>query len=74
MKLCNNKTLKLILPNLRHPQPFIKDEVLKLKDDIFFVSLQTILSTCFIVTKRQSCSPSVNNAKKHERQGDVKRR
>ena len=59
--------------NLRHSQLFIKDEVLKLKDGIFFANLQTILPTCFFVTKRQSCSPSVKNAKKHERQGDVKR-
>ena len=60
--------------NLRHPQLCIKDEFLELKDGNFFANLQTILPTCFIVTKRQSCSPSVNNAKKHEHKGDVKRR
>ena len=47
---------------------------LELKDGNFFANIQTILPTCFIVTKRQSCSPSVNNAKKHEHKGDVKRR
>ena len=56
------------------PQLFIKDEFLELKDGNFFANLQTILPTCYIVTKRQSCSPSVNNAKKHEHKGDVKRR
>ena len=50
-------------PNLRHPQLYIKEEFLELKDGTFFANLQTILPTCFIVTKRQSCSPSVNNAK-----------
>ena len=47
---------------------------LELKDGNFFANLQTILPTNFIITKRQSCSPSVNNAKKHEHKGDVKRR
>ena len=47
---------------------------LELKDGNFFANLQTILPTYFIITKRQSCSPSVNNAKKHEHKGDVKRR
>ena len=61
-------------PNLRHPQLFIKDEFLELKDGNFFANLQTILPTCFIVTKPQSCSSSVNNAKKHEHKGDVRRR
>ena len=56
------------------PQLFIKDEFLELKDGNFFANLQTILPTCFIVTKRQSCSPSINNAKKHEHKGDVKRK
>ena len=37
-------------------------------------NLQTIMPTCFIVTKGQSCSLSVNNPKKHEHKGDVKRR
>ena len=37
--------------NLRHPQLSIKDEVLKLKDGIFFANLQKILPTCFIVTE-----------------------
>ena len=36
---------------------------LELKDGNFFANLQTMLPTCFIVIKRQSCSPSVNNAK-----------
>ena len=40
-------------PNLRHPQLFIKDDLLELKDGNFFANLQTILPTCFIVTKRQ---------------------
>ena len=61
-------------PNLRHPQLFIKDEFLELKDGNFFANLQIILPTCFIVTKRQSCSPNIYNAKKHDHKGDVKRR
>ena len=65
--------IEVTFPNLRHPQLFIRDEVLELKDGNFFANLQTILPTCFIVTKLQSYSPSVNNAKKHEHQGDVKR-
>ena len=64
--------IEVILPNLRHPQLSIKDEVLKLKDGIFFANLQTILPFCFIFTKRYSCTRRVNYAKKHERQGDVK--
>ena len=66
--------IEVTFPNLRHPQLFIKDFFLKLKDGNFFANLQAILPTCFIVTKRQSCSPSVNNAKTHEHKGDVKRR
>ena len=66
--------MEVTFPNLRHPKLFIKDEFLELKDGNFFANFQTILPTCFIVTKRQSCSPSVNNAKKHEHKGDVKRR
>ena len=66
--------IEVTFPNLRHPQFFIKDEFLELKDGNFLTKLQTILPTCFIVTKRQSCSPSVNNVKKHEHKGDVKRR
>ena len=66
--------IKVTFPNLRHPKLFIKDEFLELKDGNFFANLQTIMPTCFIVTKRQSCLPSVNNAKKHEHKGDVKRR
>ena len=66
--------IEVTFPNLRHPQLFIKDEFLDLKDGNFFAYLQTILPTCFIVTKRRSCSPSVDNAKKHEHKGDVKRR
>ena len=50
----------------------LKDEFLELKDGNFFANLQKILPTCFIVNKRQSCSLSVNNAKKHEHEGDVK--
>ena len=65
--------IKGTFPNLRHSQLFIKDEILELKDGNFFSNLQTILPTCFIVTKRQSCSLSVNNAKKREHKGDVKR-
>ena len=65
--------IEATFPNLRHPQLFIKDEFLELEDGNFFANLQTILPTCFIVTKRQSCLPSVNNAKKHEHKGDVKR-
>ena len=65
--------LKLLI-NLRHPQLFIQDEFLELKDGNFFANLQTILPTCFIVTKRQSCSPSAKNAKKHEQKGGVNRR
>ena len=60
--------------NLRHPQLFIKGDVMELKDSNFFANLQTILPTCFILTKCQSCSASANNAKKHEHKGDVKRR
>ena len=44
----------LVLPNLRHPQLSIKDEVLKLKDGVFFANFQTILPTCFIFTKYYS--------------------
>ena len=66
--------IEITFPNLRYPQLFIKEEVLKLKDGILFANLKIIMQICFIVTKRQSCSPSVNNAKKHERQGDVKLR
>ena len=58
--------IEVTCPNLRHLKLFIQDEFLKLKDGNFFANLQTILLTCLIVTKRQSCSPSVNNAKKHE--------
>ena len=65
--------IEATFPTLRHSQLFIKDEFLELKDGNFFANLQTILPTCFIVTKRQSCSHSVNNAKKHEHKGDVKR-
>ena len=66
--------IEVSFPNLRHPQLFIKDEFLELKDGNFFENLQTILLLCYIVTKRQSCSPSVMNAKKHGHKGDVKRR
>ena len=58
--------IEVIFPNLRRPKLFIKDEFLELKDGNFFANVQTILPACFIVTKHQSCSPSVNNAKKHE--------
>ena len=44
--------IEVTFRNLRHPQPFIKDEFLELKDGNFFANLQTILPTCFIVTKR----------------------
>ena len=44
--------IEVTFPNLRHPQLFIKDEFLELKDGNFFANLQTILPTCFIVTKR----------------------
>ena len=66
--------IEATFPNLRHRQFFIKDEFLELKDGNFFANLQIILPTCFIVSKRQSCSPSINNAKTHELKGDVKRR
>ena len=66
--------IEVTFPNLRHPQLFIKYEFLELKDGNFFANLQTILPTCFIFTKRQSYSLSVNNAKKHEHKGDIKRR
>ena len=66
--------IEVSFPNLRHPQLFINDEFLELKDGNSFANLQTILPTCFVVTKRQSCSPSVNNAKKYEHKNDVKRR
>ena len=65
--------IEVTFPNLRHPQLFIKDEFLELKDGNFFANLQRILPTCFIGTKRQSCSSSVNIAKKLEHKGDVKR-
>ena len=64
--------IEVTFSNLRYPQLFIKDEFLELKHGNFFANLKTILPTCFIVTKRQSCSPSVNNAKKLEHKGDVK--
>ena len=66
--------IEVTFPNLCHPQLFIKYVFLEIKDGNFFANLQTILPTCNIVTERQSCSPSVNNAKKHEHKGDVKRR
>ena len=66
--------IEVTFPNLCHPQLFIKDDFLELKDGNFFANLQTIPPTCFIVTKRQSCSRSVDNAKKHRNKGDVKRR
>ena len=66
--------IKVTFPNLRHPQLFIEDDFLEIKECNFFAYLQTILPTCFIVTKRQSCPPSVNIAKKHEHKGDIKRR
>ena len=66
--------IEVTFPKLRHPQLFIKDEFWELKDGNFFANLQTILPTSFIVTRRQSYSPSVVNAKKHEHKGDVKRR
>ena len=66
--------IEVTFPNLRHPQLFIEDEFLELKNSNFFANLQTILPSCFIVTNRQSCSPSVNNAKEHEHNVDVKRR
>ena len=59
--------IEVTFPNLRHRQPFNKDVFYQLKDGNFFANLQSILPTSFIVTKRQSCSLSVNNAKKHER-------
>ena len=65
--------IEVTFPNLRHPQLVIKDEFLELKDGNFFANLQTILPTCFIVAKSQSCSLSVNIAKKHEHKGDIKR-
>ena len=55
--------IEVTFPNLLHPQLFISDEFLQLKDGNFSANLQTILPTCFIATKCQSCSPSVNNAK-----------
>ena len=66
--------IEVTFPSMRYPQLFIKDEFFKLKDGNFFANLQTILSISFIVTKCQSCLPSVNNAEKHEHKGDVKRR
>ena len=66
--------IEVTFPNLCHPSLFIKDAFLELKDGNFFANLQTILPTNFIVTKRQSCSPSLNNVKKHEHNGDVKHR
>ena len=66
--------IAVTFPNLRHPQLFIKNEFWELKDGNFFANLQTLLPTCFIVTKRKSCPPSIKNAKKHEHKGDVKRR
>ena len=48
-----------LLQNLRHSQLFIKDEILEIKDGIFFANFQTILLIRFIVTKRQRCSPNV---------------
>ena len=66
--------IEVTFPNLRHPQLFIKDEFLELKDGNFSANLQTRQPTWLIVTKRQSCSPSANNAEKHEHKGDVKRR
>ena len=51
--------IDVIFPNFRYPQLFIIDEFLELEDGNFFANLQTIVPTCIIVTKLQSCSPSV---------------
>ena len=66
--------IEVTFPNLRHPKLFIKDEFSELKEGNFFANLKLVRVTCFIVTKRQSCSTSVNNAKKYEHKDDVKRR
>ena len=42
--------IEVNFPNLRHPQLFIKDEFLELKEGNFFANLQTILPNYFIVT------------------------
>ena len=44
----NEAHIEVSFPNLSHPQLFIKDEFLELKDGNFFADLQTILPTCFI--------------------------
>ena len=36
---------EVTFPNIGHPQLFIKDEFLELKDGNFFANLQTILPT-----------------------------
>ena len=64
--------IEVILLNLCHPQVSIKDDILKLKDSIFYANLQTMLSTCFILTKLYSCSRRVNYANKHKRKDDIK--
>ena len=66
--------IEVTFPNLHHPQLFIKDDFFGIKGRQFLCKSPNNTAYCFIVTKRQSCSPSVNNAEKQEHKGDVKGR
>ena len=65
--------IKDTFSNLHHPQFCIKDTFLKLKGGNLLTNLETLLPTWFAFDKHSSFSHNLNYAKKHERQGDVKR-
>ena len=50
--------IEVSLTHLRHPQLFIKDEFLELKDGNFFANLQTILPTCFLLPNVKAARPA----------------
>ena len=62
--------IEVTFPNLRHPKLFIKDEFSELKEGNFFFKSPINTGDLFYCYQRQSCSTSVNNAKKYEHKGD----
>ena len=64
--------IKVTFSYLRHSQFCIEDNFLKLKGDNLLANLQTILLTWFVFPKHSGFSHSVNYAKTHERQSNVK--
>ena len=50
--------IEVTFTNLRHPQLFIKDEFLELKDGNFFANLQTIPPTCFMLPNVKAARPA----------------